>query len=645
MTKKTVGNAETPDINSKNSLMMDINDPLRDVTDIQEQKKTRFPRLKRFNEKREANTLRFKNLNSWLLIIFPLFICSMAEINQAKYVMPYFRFWAERPTVMIFDLIITAIIFILLLSFFKKSWLAVLVHSFLYMALSTTELFKYGTNGNHLILSDMKLFRSVKSLTSFAYIKITPRLIIYYAIVIAFVLIVMYFNPKFKASTMQRVATVCSCILCFAALIVFPAFYEPVYKLFKVDTTNATNTFILNEKFDKNRFLAFLVQTATESYANRLVVPGDYSEEYIDHIMNIPVDTVEDFNGGKKPNVVVIMSESYADFRAFDQLNINDEYYKLFDKAVSEGKGGIAITPTYASWTVRSEFELLFGLPVRGLNTPNMPQRDMADREQPALAQYYKSWGYNTIYIHPFQSGFYSRGRIYDHFGFEKMIYHDDQAGITDFTVPVEHFGIYVDDATVFDQILREIKTSDKPIYLHTTTMQNHQPYDQGEDPEDELTNYLTWVQHTNEGLDKFLSELKTLDEPTLVFFVGDHFPSMRGETSVYNQLGLNGENCTALYQQKYFFWSNFDADFSCIPDNETSFFYMPYIIMNIIDAPRDAFIEKMNNFMKSTPVYSSEYDSNVPKNDELDIITIDRVVMEEFSPSPIPEEELSTSD
>ena len=136
------------------------------------------------------------------------------------------------------------------------------------------------------------------------------------------------------------------------------------------------------------------------------------------------------------------------------------------------------------------------------------------------------------------------------------MIFHDDQSGTTEFTVPFEQYGTYVDDSTVFNQILEEINTSDKPIYLHTTTMQNHQPYNQGEDPDDEFGNYLQWIQHTNEGLDDFLTQLKDIDEPTLVFFVGDHFPSLRGETSVYNQLGLTGENCSPLYEQKYFFWS-----------------------------------------------------------------------------------------
>jgi len=70
----------------------------------------------------------------------------------------------------------------------------------------------------------------------------------------------------------------------------------------------------------------------------------------------------------------------------------------------------------------------------------------------------------------------------------------------------------------------------------------------------------------------------------------------------------------------------------------------VPYIILNIIDAPKDAFIEKMNDFMVSVPVYSSEYDSNIPRNEDLDIITIDRVIEDEFSPSPIPEEQLTTA-
>lgn len=598
--------------------------------------------IKRLNNKRELNTEKFKHLNLWLLLLFPLFICCMAEINQGKYISSFLNFVYDRPSVMLFNIIIASIIFLFLLALLRKGWIAVTIESFIYMALSTTELFKYGTNGNHLILSDMKLFRSVKSLTSFAYIKITPQLILYFAIVIAYILAVFYFNPKFRLSPVKRIASVTACILPCIGLVISPKFASPIYSLFNLDTTSATNAFLLNEKFESNSLMAFLVETASESFSNRLTEPEEYDEEVIDDIVDVAVEEEMNFNGGVKPNVIVIMSEAFADFRVFDQLNVDDKHYAGFDKASEEGHGGVAITPTYASFTVRSEFELLFGLPVRSLNDPNMPQRELAEREQPALAQYYNSWGYETAYIHPFQNTFYSRNRIYEQFGFDQLLFaHQDYSN---FTVPVEYYGTYIEDATVYNQINKLITETDEPMYIHTTTMQNHQPYDQGEDPTDEFGNYLSWIQHSNESMTVFLDSLKQLDEPTLVFFVGDHFPSLRGDTGVYSQLDISSENCSVLYEQKYFIWSNYDADFSVIPEKPVSFFYMPYILMDIIDAPRDEFIQTMMNYMETTPIYSTSYDCTVPRNEELDVLTYDRVIGDVMSPCPIPDEILETS-
>ncbi|MBQ1340098.1 MAG: sulfatase-like hydrolase/transferase, partial [Ruminococcus sp.] len=159
-------------------------------------------------------------------------------------------------------------------------------------------------------------------------------------------------------------------------------------------------------------------------------------------------------------------------------------------------------------------------------------------------------------------------------------------------------------------------------------------------DPSDEFGNYLQWIQHTNEGLNSFLEALKKVDEPTLVFFVGDHFPSLRGETSVYNELDLNGENCNILYEQSYFFWSNYDADFSVVPKNKFSFFYVPYVVFKIIDAPHDAFIEKMMKLLDEVPIYSTSYDATIPDNNDLDMLTYDRVVGNIYSSSPLDDDE-----
>ena len=160
------------------------------------------------------------------------------------------------------------------------------------------------------------------------------------------------------------------------------------------------------------------------------------------------------------------------------------------------GTEGTLIVPTYASYTVRTEFELLFGLPVKSLNDPNMPQRMMLERQQPTVPAYYKSWGYSTAYVHPFQSSFYSRKRIYGQFNFDQMIFEDD------FTVPVTTYGEYIDDNVVYNQIESLIASTDErcmcmPLPCRTIS------YSDG-DSDDEFINYLSRIQHSADGLADF---------------------------------------------------------------------------------------------------------------------------------------------
>lgn len=599
-------------------------------------------RINSFNGRRNENSRKYKMTNLLLTVLFPVFIVCMAEINQAKKPAKFILFVAERPSVMLFNILIASLIFYGLMLLFKKGWIAAAIQSFIYMALSITELFKFNTNGNHLIMTDMKLVKSVKSLTSFAYIKITPVLIAYVLIVLIYLGAVFWFNPKMKLKITRRIVPALACIGACVSVVTIPAISKPVYSLFDLDTTAADNTFKLNEKFEKNSFLAFFCQTASENLANRLTEPENYNDDTVAAMMNVNIDDAENTSfENKKPNVIMIMSEAYADFRRFeDQLDLNiGDTYDGFDSVADQGYKGTAIVPTYASWTVRTEFELNFGLPVRSLNDPNMPQRLLLDRAQPTIASYYKSWGYSTAYVHPFMGSFYSRQRVYANFGFDKLIFDED------FTVPINYYGTYIDDQTVFNQIEKLINETDEPLFLHTTTMQNHQPYDQGENPEDEMGNYFQWISKTGTDFEAFINNLSDIDEPTIVFMIGDHYPSLKGENSVYDQLGMNGDNCSVLYEQPYILWSNYELDYSTIPEEKLSAFYMPYVIMDLIDAPKDSFIQAMDNKMDTLPIYSTNYDSSVGRDEELDILTYDRILGDIVSSNAIPEELRKTAE
>ena len=134
---------------------------------------------KRINTRRNLNSEKYKMTNIILTLLFPLFIVCMAELNQNKYPSKFILFVAERPNVMLFNVIVAFMIFAALYFILRRGWRAVFVQSVLYMTLSTTELFKYNTNGNHLTMQDLSLAKSLQSITSFAYIKITAVLIIY----------------------------------------------------------------------------------------------------------------------------------------------------------------------------------------------------------------------------------------------------------------------------------------------------------------------------------------------------------------------------------------------------------------------------------------------------------------------------------
>ncbi len=372
------------------------------------------------HEKRSYNTLRYPMTNRLLLILYPIFIVCMAELNQDKYPSKLVLFITDHPTIMLFNVLIAGLIFVGALLLFRSGWFSMLLESILYMALSITELFKYNTNGNHLIMTDMKLFRSVKSLTSFAYIKITPRLVLYISI-----------------------------------------------------------------------------------------------------------------------------------------------------------------------------------------------------------------WGYSTAYVHPFQSSFYSRKRIYGQFNFDTMIFEDD------FTVPTTTYGEYIDDNVVYNQIESLIASTDEPLYVHATTMQNHQPYTDG-DSDDEFVNYLSRLQHSADGLADFLERLSQIDEPTIVLFVGDHFPSLRGDDGIYSQLNITSENCSTLYEQRYILWNNYGLDTSSLPTEAVSAFYAPYLVMDLIDAPRDSFTQSMMNEMEVEPVYSTNYMPMQEADKKLDTLTYDRILGAHHLPSAL---------
>ena len=582
--------------------------------------KTKFKAL---TKKRMINSETYKATNIILTLAFPMFICTVVEVIQMKGITKFIEFIFDKPSIFIFNLLIVSVIFFGITFIAKRVHIATAIVGISLTTASIVELFKFNTSGNHLILTDMKMAVNLGSITKFAYIKITPHLLFMVILLFAYLFAVYYFNPILKIKLRNRLMVSGVCASAVFVMFFAPSIAMPVYSFFNVDTRMSGNAFSIKEKFDNNNLIAFLAQTTTEFMTNKVREPENYNKEVVSEYL---IDNDNNDDSFKKPNVICIMSEAFADFRRLEGLDIDPQAYAAFDRITNEGYKGTAIVPTFASFTVKTEFELMFGLPVKSLRDPNMPQDLLLDRPQQTIPSYYSSLGYETSYIHTFWSGFYSRDKIYNNFGYDNMIFDDD------LTVDVEEFRTYISDKTIFDQIEKQLKETDSPAYIHTTTMQNHQPYEPPIDSNmTELEYYLEGVEDMLLNLEIFLDNLEKSGEPTIVMFIGDHYPCFKGENSAYDQLNITSETANQLYAQPYLLWNNFGDDMSEAPRHEISTFYLPYVIMDIINAPTNDLIETMQDKIYETPIYSTNYDENTPNDEVLDMFTYDIILGEQY--------------
>ena len=577
----------------------------------------------RLKEFRASCGERYQKYNTFIFILIPILLVLMTEYNHVQSVTGMFQFLLHSFNIFLFDILVSAVVFTAILMLVKKAWIAVLVDGLVLYILSCVEFFKYQTSGSHFSISDLAMAGEAGDVARFATLFLTKELVFNFVLLFAMVIVTFLLDVKLKIKLRFRFLGLLGCCAIACLFLFVPQVSNKVFDAFHVSREPSTNTFAENEKFENNYMIAYLTQSTVEKIENTVKKPKNYSKQAVDSILS----PAEDAKNQTRPNVVFIMSESFSDFRKFDSLAIDDSIYENYDRIGQEGFLGKAVVPTFGGATVRTEFELMFGLPVRSLNNALVPHDILdVDKQQATFARYFKEQGYDTAYIHPFSGSFYGRDEVYSTYGFDKMIFQDD------LTVPQEYFRRYMDDKVVFDQITQLLEENDAPSYLYATTMQNHQPYkadgEQGGDQE--LDYYLEGLDHTDKQLGAFIDSLKELDEPTVVVFIGDHMPFFSSDCDVYEVLGVADGQSEIIYEQSYLVWANYDFDYSALESDEISAFYIPTNVVNAAGLPLTRFVSTMKSEMEKTPIYS--YSVSSKPDSILDLITYDRARGERYS-------------
>ncbi len=244
-----------------------------------------------------------------------------------------------------------------------------------------------------------------------------------------------------------------------------------------------------------------------------------------------------------KPNVIVVMSESFFDPTTFPGLTFSADPMPNLRKLRQEHAGGWLYSPSYGGFTANAEFELLTGNSMRFLPVGSIPYQQYVKRDLPSLASIYAAQGYRTVALHTYQRWFWEREQVYRHFGFQKFISSEDMPG-----APID--GLYISDSAITDGIVHEVERGGAPLFLFAITMEGHGPYRPGRyrenrirvdgplspDAKEMFEGYVEGLSHSDRELQRLIDYFAARPEPTIVVFFGDHLPLL---APVYEQTGL----------------------------------------------------------------------------------------------------------
>ncbi len=304
--------------------------------------------------------------------------------------------------------------------------------------------------------------------------------------------------------------------------------------------------------------------------------------------------------GSNKPNIVVIMNESFADLGVINSFETNEDYMPFY-RSLEENtvKGTLFVSP-FGGYTCNTEYEFLTGMSVGVLGSRAAPYIQMMFDELPySLNTHLKALGYNTTALHPYYADGWNRTRVYNYLGFDRFI---SLENFTDYTEFPEYIRGYVSDKSSYDAVLNILyeKDSSEREFIFNITMQNHGGYTDdtyeteiflqnmtGQYPETEQ--YLTLIKHSDEALEYLLDALDEFDEPTIVMMFGDHMPNV--EREFYEELygapleELDEGRIQMRYMIPFMMWANFDIDEE--DDIYTSPCYLSNMIMETAGLPK----------------------------------------------------------
>lgn len=251
----------------------------------------------------------------------------------------------------------------------------------------------------------------------------------------------------------------------------------------------------------------------------------------------------------QSPDIVVVQSESFFDPAIVRGLSDTTGLLPNLHRALAAGIGGTMDPPTFGGGTLRTEFEVLTGIPMAAYPDMEFPYLQINQPTIPSFVRVARKAGYTATAIHANSGTFWNRNVAFREIGFQRFI---TQA---DFPDGANRDGWYLSDAAMTDKIIATLNQARSPSLIFAISIEAHGPY--LNDPVDkpavrdsipapsglpqeallEYRNYMYHIGDADQQLGRLWDFLVARHRPFILVFYGDHLPAL---THFYSATGFD---------------------------------------------------------------------------------------------------------
>ena len=464
-----------------------------------------------------------------------------------------FRWYLTQPMVLVLNLIPFVLLTLLLFAALDRAWLAFLVSGAVGLFFSWAQYWKLMARSDPIYAGDLLIFSEATQMAG-QYVQITWQIVLSAVLVLLAVAALAFLAGGRMKKPLPRLTLA-------AAVIALGFWLYPNYYTDAATYDSMTVWPEINQWFETNRYISRGgIYPFLHSIPDALPTPPEgYNEETARELLAAyPSDDIPE---EKKVSIVVTQLEAFADLSTATDLITGVDPYAEFHAIQAESYHGTLIPNVFAGGTIDTERCVLTGFSAL----------EEFRRPSWSYARYFEEQGYTVEGAHAGYEAFYNRLNVNANLGIPG--YRFIEGYYDTFMEGVPYDDVFLPDVT--ENVLAALE--DGPVFSFNVTYQNHGPYSvdyawfsdiyvpQGDLSSSDwhiINNYLWGVQDTGRRVAQMVEQFRSIDEPVVLVFFGDHKPWLGEQSVTYDALGIDIRGGTEdsfrnYYATEYLFWAN----------------------------------------------------------------------------------------